>query len=1036
MSSPGSGGKSQDGAVGDEHPCTREFNGHGEENTTKVDELHLVVLTEAQNSHQAGIKGLAGNIKSGVHRCQDLLGNASHVQSLMRDVRDSTKWLMASVPAESKVAHKELLQTLDTLERGDVKFAMDICEQGINCKDLIQTISTISTRTDKLFNLSGTGDKVAARYSSTPMATELETLGEITMLIKKGHSELHIKADQGMDEALMTIQKAEQEIFRSDTYKEAMEMHQKIQQFHQSRIEIQLKRGAEEAHVSIAEAECEALQRRSTAAEDAVASLQQELNDKTQELQQLKAKRTVTKEECLAQCKRRQQDADAQLEKLRKMSEEELAKGKDQLESCEKKAAELEQKLLDLDSFNINHIILALDMSASMHEKRWKALLAALECFKNARLAKGALDKVSIVCFNNVASIIVQSASVASDFIADVRKLKPDGGTAYVAAWTKIEECAQKGPTGARIFAVFLTDGLAADIDGASTIAGRMFTNMTANKLHMNTFAVIVDDDVEEAVLLPLVKAANGGQDQLEICGETVPLAVKVKTSGLATKFGQLANLVSYQRCVLEARLGLVKSREQQHKDDIDKTREESSRRYNLQLNAMKQAVAAAHETASTDVTAAQRLYDQLIQDTENDVESLRQRLDTAEQSRDEVKLCLAEVRTTLKHQKKSFQDTEAQSNQEMQALSDMHTTHINELSSIAKKQRDLQDQAGTADFERQQRQLTQLSDLKQLLIRKRMLRQEVCNTLGSVVRYSSSFKQQIHEPLPGGATHIAKAKLVFGLLLKDRCLKSKGVAVEDMKLLLKCEADLQNVDGDEALKTIISRGVDAEMLCKAVDKEGEEVETSIQEVVEMIEKFGFQQEGVDLPKVESMQKELREKKKALKEAKAACTQVQAEVKQLEAKTKLAPKARVADEEASDSDDGWEVLDDKKGELDGMQNAVKELENAAKDLQTDINDASKEIESVRKQLQPTTRLVKVTMGLCRQAYLEYMALEEKAALTSVFAAYKENVRDSMCSFIESAGFLRDEICNTQLGLASTPFSSAGSNGGRIGYLHD
>ena len=141
-----------------------------------------------------------------------------------------------------------------------------------------------------------------------------------------------------------------------------------------------------------------------------------------------------------------------------------------------------------------------------------------------------------------------------SNFVELLKAEGTTGGTCLVTAWEKVAECIKSDAALSRIFVVFLTDCQCWDIAEATTKAQAIFEATAQQKRVMTSFFVhIVESAVEDSPakrqmdMMPLVRAANGGCEDLQFADQRIPLLEVVKATDLVPTFRKIGDLVNVQ---------------------------------------------------------------------------------------------------------------------------------------------------------------------------------------------------------------------------------------------------------------------------------------------------------------------------------------------------------------------------------------------------------------------------------------------------------------------------------------------------------
>ncbi|CAE7752401.1 unnamed protein product [Symbiodinium sp. CCMP2592] len=514
------------------------------------------------DAQQQRDRGVAMNVKSGAEArlqalCNDLPTASKEAYQLAQQVRDDTKNMInCCVDEKSKVCHDGLLEMIDARERRHFELVLAIARGGHQCGNLLQAVTDLYQRIDKIFDIEGSGNAGSnVSFNSKFVQQELQHLDVvITDLASTEQTLCSLSSVDHRDKLMRAIQAVSRQLCTSDILANLAETLKAKSRIDEQQDQEHLKRGEKQALVWVAEAEKNWHKTRLDHAMEHRERTKSNLDAKRKELQELQTRESVSREDLLRSHKECQRQLDKQVKELQERTEKEQAKLQEPIDLCQDKTVELQNRLLNLGSHNINHIILVVDKSGSMCGTRWRSLLRAVDAFQKACVAKGSQDRVSVITFDVDATSLVTAAPITSDIVGKLGRVSPSWGTAYKPAWEKVQEHAAGEPSFARIFVVFLSDGLTNndDLTAARATAAKMHADAAAANRSMCAFFVHVDDapspQIEEH-LMPLVKAANGGQNRKALGESTVDLLTPVGTADLTSHFAQLASYVNMEKC-------------------------------------------------------------------------------------------------------------------------------------------------------------------------------------------------------------------------------------------------------------------------------------------------------------------------------------------------------------------------------------------------------------------------------------------------------------------------------------------------------
>eukprot|EP00439_Symbiodinium_sp_Y106_P040335 s7170_g4.t4 len=947
---------------------------------------------QEQRDRGVAMNVTAEGIQSLAQRCNDLPTASKEAYQLAQQVRDATKNMInCCVDEKSKVCHDGLLEMIDARERRHFELVLAIAKGGHQCGNLLQAVTDLHQRIDKIFDIEGSGNAGSnVSFNSKFVQQELKRLDVVITDLANTEQTLCTLSSAGhRDELMRAIQAVSRQLCTSDIMANLAETLKTKSRIDEQQNQEHLKRGEKQALVWVAEAEKNWHKTRLDHAVEHCERTKSNLDAKRKELQELQTRESVSREELLRSHKERKRQLEKQVKELQERTEKEQAKLQEPIDLCQDKTLELQSRLLNLDAHNINHIIVVVDKSASMFGNRWRSLLRAVDAFQKACVGKGSQDKVTVITFDFEASSLVKAAPITSDIVGALRGVAPSSGTAFAPAWEKVQEHAAGEPSFARIFVVFLSDGLTSteDVSTASSIAAKLNADATTAKRSMCAFFVHVDDapsrQIEEQ-LLPIVRAANGGQKCKALGESTVDLLTPVTTGDLTSHFAQLASYVNMEKCVLESRLAMVKAQEKELRSRSTQETKALTQVYKDQMQALNKANKIAEKSMKNDHATPQKLFADMVEELQEEVAGLAAALDNAEGAVLQLELVYKKSQAIHAAAEASFSQGEEAFKQTCESLSKMSLNQAKELDKLSNQHSQFLEQFGTTDATLLFRQLQGLEQLTRQLQNSSVIEQDLCCMVHSMVTFTNSLKDQIIDPLPGGTEKITKAKVVLKKLLKQRRLEYKDLPEEDMQSLLKYEAAVQRMEPEEVCEPILSAGITAERICEAVDEmDNEKVMELKKELVALVHQKAYETADCDTQDIEEQQ---RIKKKELKSKKAELVKQEAELKQVQ-KAPSKSNVSTSDEE---NDSNWEVVDNVQEQVNDLKDEIKEIEHGIKDLEAEKNGFKKAQQATQKRL---------AVEICCTTFREQVAEEEKATLRSTFESFRTNISQPMGTFV-------------------------------------
>ena len=285
-------------------------------------------------------------------------------------------------------------------------------------------------------------------------------------------------------------------------------------------------------------------------------------------------------------------------------------------------------------------------------------------------------------------------------------------------------------PTFARIFVVFLSDGLTSidDMNAAVAMASRVHADAAAANRSMCAFFVHVEDTPSpqiEGHLMPLVKAANGGQSS-KACGESVvDLLRPVNTEDLTSHFDRLASYVNMEKCVLESRLAMVKSQEREMRAKSTEETKAVTRLYRDQVQSITRASKIAEKGMRNDQSKLQELFAGMVAEMQEEVGILEAALDNAEGTVLALETLCKQSEAAFFAAKSDFDQGEDAFKQTCGNLSKMCLNQAKQLEKIGDQQGHFLEQFGTTDARLLMQQLQTLSRLTKQLQHSSVIEQD-----------------------------------------------------------------------------------------------------------------------------------------------------------------------------------------------------------------------------------------------------------------------------------------------------------------------
>lgn len=330
-----------------------------------------------------------------------------------------------------------------------------------------------------------------------------------------------------------------------------------------------------------------------------------------------------------------------------------------------------------------------------------------------------------------MAKSLVKAAPVTSKLGPKLLAEGCDGGTLFDSAWDEIKKCVEDDPKFARIFVVFLSDGLSSDVDlaDASAKAQNIFEAAEQNKRAMTTCFVHINesgsDPTIESRLVPLVKAANGGQTVIKYVEEKIPLLQIVKSHDLVPACMKLTSLVNMHKCILDMRLSVLQNQEQEYR-----TRQaETSKALQTQLKAAsKRLDEAAKEAEKKNKAGAdhmESLYKTLEKQMDAEIVALSKAVQNAQTNEETLKREVVKSEADYKGLESEFEKSKPAYEEMSSHLQNITATHLSQTGRIHEKQKQLVARFGSTNSELLTLQLESLQKMKDQLSRNSVIEED-----------------------------------------------------------------------------------------------------------------------------------------------------------------------------------------------------------------------------------------------------------------------------------------------------------------------
>jgi len=563
-------------------------------------------------------------------------------------------------------------------------------------------------------------------------------------------------------------------------------------------------------------------------------------------------------------------------------------------------------------------------------------------------------------------------------------KVAPKGGTNYLPAWEKVQQCANHGRPNARLLVVMVTDGAAPDINAAASCAKKLYDHQASSKNSMVTLVVNIDNEVPEKVLDPLVKAGNGGKVALDVRGSPAALYYGIQTVDMVAQFKLLATMPLSEADEIKSRVAHFKQVEFDDRERLRQSMEQDDLKFEKQLksiDALSRALAKSSEEDAVDEAQdtilqleRQRIQDEIKETKKcNDDAKARLRQFQEDKSREEEKL--KALHRVMEAGEENFEILQ-------QSLTDLQKTSVDELKAVAEDARAQLQHMGTVDAKYIIERVLMLNDLHTKHDQYRLLLQHTYGTVSSLQRFTKRLTAAVREPLKDvEGSVVSKANFVFKLILEDRGIVgdvSQPSASSNLKLYLTHEAKamcMQENRIDEVVETVLSSNIEAEEICSICGASTEDVDDLKQQVLaklkqHVLDAAGISGKSTSSRKMKEMREELKSKKKELAIMKARMT-------------------KALHEDVVESED-----------------KIEEMEKTCEDLEEKIDEAKKVDEEMAEALaeaRGAQKLVERAFLQCSLTYSRQCEAEKIRELKFIFRdLYKSVVMtiNDFCVFVE------------------------------------
>ena len=564
------------------------------------------------------------------------------------------------------------------------------------------------------------------RFERKQLEAKIEDIVKVEQVLEK----LCDSSEQ--KKALRTLQDASDQLLSSNILSEVKTYLEERKQIAEQLKEVEMDRGRQDAQLRLKKAELEMMEEQLRQREEAAKEIQSDLGSKKAALETMTRQVLMSKEDLVHRCQARKMEAEKEIEQMHAKQQEAEKRSQGPIEECQQKTLELQKQLMNLDSHNINHIIIAVDKSGSMFGQRWKHAVQAVDAMRKALVAAGSIDKVSVVCFDSQAFRLASSVPVTSDFVPKLQATAPSGGTQFLHAWQCISDCAMDDPKFARVFVIFVTDGLSATGPAAAK-AKELLQRLGAQKRSMCAFFVHIVERSSgntevakvQSALKPLVEGANGGQTRLACMDQKVELLQVVHAEELVSAFERLADLVGIEKSVLQARIALLQKMEKERRAKQREELQHLRDYYKDMVASLCETVRAAEKASASDTDHMKELYSKLEAETTHNLNQLEGRLQDAMNAMNGCKQQLVRCKAEYESLQQNFESGKSLHEKESSDLRKMSATHAEKLTSLVEKQSNLVQSYGSTTSKQLLEQVEALERMKKHFWQNCLMEQE-----------------------------------------------------------------------------------------------------------------------------------------------------------------------------------------------------------------------------------------------------------------------------------------------------------------------
>lgn len=952
---------------------------------------------------------MALTVHTKAQQCNDIAHSTKKLDSVVAQVRNWVK------RGDGEI-YVEVLDSLESLMSDKADFVLNLTDTARLLRDYELQASMLMKRIQDLYDGSNMD-----KWNAKNFERELSIMDEMYANLPKHEEALKSLTlqKQNIPKLSSVVWKLDRHLRTSDNNEQIAEALQRWEADQQTLKSVLQKQGNAEAEINISKARVSNLDSLLQEQERCVKTLTIEKEQMEKRLAKLKEAKDINFEDQMAEMKKLSEDTEKRRRELLKQKESALLQQDKKFEQLSSKLngflRQLEDKLMVAKTDDeVNHIIFLLDTSASMScRSRWTNTVAAVESFLSVRVQQGSHDKVSIICFNHQASVLCTNMDIGFDFIDELRKkASPGGGTAYAPAWAKVQQCAENGPPGSRLFVVQVTDGESGDINAAASHAKALYHLQAKNKRTMLTLFVNIDCTVDEHVLEPLVKAANGGRVAYDVRGRPVQLFSGIHSAEMVSQFKLLATLPLSEADELKSKISHVREMERQERERLRQSLDGINEMFDVKLKNAETMSRALAQVVKDDVANVARndIVEAERERAEAELNSVKMMLDNAQQrvltTKAERSIESARVEALEKAKGKSEESSEDVTNH----LADLGKQHAAELKGLVDFRKEHLDNHGTVDGTFVYKQVEQLQQVLVLHNQYRMLLQHAAGAISSLQRFTKHFTASIREPLADVKDSLAsKAEFTFQLLFEDRALlfyAKKGEQLSSTNNLctyLKHESlamGLKQDEVDDVVDNIIRSNIQAEDLCSACGAPEDQVEVAKRTVLAKLEQHILETSGISGKKISD---------KKLKELREQLKNKQKEVISLQAK-----KLKTTDED----------------ELDKLEDEIDKAEDERDDLHETIQDAEQFTKDTQDAMAGARYSVKLVERAFAQCLMTYVRQCEKERLRQIQFIFGDLYRSAVLPIRNFRKFTegQQESLNDMAGPSSSGYPHGSSSG--------